>query len=224
MPRTARASRAGICHHVMNRGNGRATIYHEDTDYRSFKGLIRQANERIPMRVLAYCLMPTHFHLVLWPHGDGDLGRWMHWLLTTHVQRHRRRYETVGRIWQGRFHAPPVQQDEHLFVVMRYVERNPLRAGLVDRAEDWPWSSLRARVDASNDLLCPPPIELPDDWVEWVNQPLTAAELDAVRTSLRRGRPYGDPAWVRSTAERLGLMSSLRPPCRPRAWEPGRGV
>ena len=161
MPRTARASLADVCYHVMNRGNRRATIYHDESDYQAFVEMMRRATRRLPMRILAWCLMPNHFHLVLRPHADGDLGRWMHWLLTTQTQRHRLRHETTGRIWQGRFKAPPIQCDRHLLVVMRYVERNPLRAGLVRRAEAWPWSSLRGHIGRSDDLLSRSPVPLP---------------------------------------------------------------
>lgn len=131
MPRTLRASLGDYCYHVLNRGNARAQVFHDDGDYRAFVDLIGTACERLPMRVLAYCLMPNHFHLVLRPHGDGDLSRWMQWLLTAHVRRHHRRYGTTGHIWQGRFKAFPTQDDGHLLAVLRYVERNPLRAGLV---------------------------------------------------------------------------------------------
>lgn len=216
MPRTARASRGGVCHHTMSRGNRGTTVFHDAQDYESFENLMRRSNQRLPMRNLAWCLMPTHFHIVLRPYEDGDLGRWMHWLLTTHVQCHRRRHETEGRIWQGRFKAPPIQQDAHLLTVMRYVERNPLRACLVDRAEDWPWSSLRVRMGKADSLLSPSPVPLPDNWRDLVNQPLTAAELEAVRTSLQRERPYGDAAWMQGTAERLDLLGSLRKRGRPR--------
>ena len=98
------------------------------------------------MRLVGYCLMPNHFHLVLWPLGDNDLGRWMQWLLTAHVHGYRKRYRGSGHVWQGRFKAFPIEQDEHLRILLRYVERNPLRAGLVARAEDWVWSSVRHGV------------------------------------------------------------------------------
>src|SRR3990172_7915988 len=143
MPRTARASVGGMCYHAINRGNGRAELFHKEDDYAAFVRLVEEACERLPMRVLAYCLMPNHFHLALWPHGDGDLGRWMQWLLTAHVRRYHRHYGSSGPVWQGRFKAFPIQQDEHLLTVLRYIEANPLRARLVKRAEDWRWSSAR---------------------------------------------------------------------------------
>jgi hypothetical protein len=101
------------------------------------------------MRVLAYCLLNNHFHLILRPHNDGDLSRWMQWLLTSHVRRYHRHYHSSGHVWQGRFKAFPVQDDDHPLTVIRYVERNPLRANLVKYAERWPWSSLAALARAS---------------------------------------------------------------------------
>lgn len=216
MSRTARASRGGVCYHVMNRGNGKATVFHDKKDYAYFEYLMIRAGSRIPMRVLAWCLMPNHFHIVLRPHEDGDLGRWMHWLLTSHVQRHRRRHATTGHIWQGRYKAPPIQQDRHLLVVLRYVERNPLAAGLVKRAREWPWSSLRARRESPGQLLHPSPVPLPSNWDELVDEPLRESETKVVRTSLQRERPFGDEAWTRGTAERLGLLHTLNPRGRPR--------
>jgi len=217
MPRTARASRAGICYHVMNRGNARATVFFDEEDYLRFLDLLRRAKERLPTRVLAYCLMPNHFHLVIRPFQDGDLGVWMQWLLTSHVRWHQRRHRTTGRIWQGRFKAFPIQSDVHLLTVMRYVERNPLRAGLVDKAAAWPWSSLDTRGrDLEGGLLSASPVPIEGRWEEWVEEPLSGAELERVRESARLERPFGDPAWVRGTAERLGLLRNLRPRGRPK--------
>ena len=217
MPRTARAAVGGLCYHVLNRGNGRATLFHDPSDYQAFVALLNKARERLPMRLLAYCLMPNHFHLVLWPHADGDLGRWMQWLLTSHVRRHHRRHGTQGHLWQGRFKAFPVQGDAHLLTVLRYVERNPLRAGLVDRAADWPWSSASAhRRDWPHAALDAAPLPRPKGWRAWVDAPQTPAELAALRQSVQRGRPWGNAEWVETTAARLGLNASLRPRGRPR--------
>lgn len=217
MPRTARAAVRNVCYHVLNRGNGRAAVFHKAGDFAAFVELLPRASQRVPMRLLGWCLMPNHFHLVLWPRGDGDLGRWMQWLLTAHVRRHHRHYGGSGHVWQGRFKAFPIQQDEHLLRVLRYVERNPLRAGLVERAEAWRWSSLRyRRADGAGQMLDAPPVSLSREWLAWVNGIETEAELAAMRNSLVRGAPYGSQRWVRRTATRLGLESSLRPRGRPR--------
>ena len=135
----------GYCFHVLNRGNGRATVFHDADDYDTMIVLLDRACERLPMRVLAYCLMSNHFHLVLQPFDDTDLSRWMHWLLTSHVRGYHRRYQTSGHVWQGRFKAFAVHNDRHLYAVLRYVERNPVRAGLVEQAQHLLWASLRGR-------------------------------------------------------------------------------
>ncbi|HUG90411.1 MAG TPA: transposase [Planctomycetaceae bacterium] len=217
MSRTARASVGRFCYHVLNRGNARAEVFHKDDDYRAFLKLIGDACERRPMRVLGYCLLPDHFHLVLWPHKDGDLSRWMQWLLTAHVRRYHRHYGGSGHVWQGRFKAFPVQQDEHLRTVLRHVERNALRADLVRRAEDWPWGSLAewGRRDPES-CLHAGPVPRGRQWLSWVNRPQTEAEVQAVRHCMTRGAPYGDERWVKRTAVRLGLESTLRPRGRPR--------
>jgi len=221
MPRSARASAGGYCYHVINRGNARAEVFHKPEDYAAFLRVVAEAGLRVPMRVVAYCLMPNHFHLVLWPRGDGDLSRWMQWLLTAHVRRYHRHYGGGGHVWQGRFKAFPIQEDEHLLTVVRYVERNALRSGMVERAEDWPWSSLRG---GATPALDPGPTPRGSGWLEHVNAPMTEAEVAAIRLSLRRDRPYGAKAWTSTTASRLGLESSLRPRGRqPRVSGDGDG-
>jgi len=217
MPRTARASTANYCYHVLNRGNAQAVVFHKDGDFRAFVDLIARAGDRVPMRVLAYCVMPNDFHLVLWPRGDGDLSRWMQWLLTAHVRRYHRHYHSSGHVWQGRFKAFPIQEDEHLLTVLRYVERNPLRAGLVERAEQWPWSSLPGLDQGRPEsFLDPGPMPRGTEWVEGVNRPMTEAEEGRMRRSLDRGAPFGSEPWAVQSAGELGLESSLRPRGRPR--------
>ncbi len=216
MARTARASKGGICYHVINRGNGRATVYHSDSDYRSFINLIGKASDRLPIRVLAFCLMPNHFHLVLWPYADGDLSRWMQWLLTSHVRRYHRIRGTSGRVWQGRFKAFPIQEDRHLLTVMRYVERNPVRANIVASASDWRWSSISGGVSPRwEELLTESPVAKPGNWEVLVDTPMNRAETEALRRCARRNAPYGDNVWTEKTARDLGLESSLRRRGRP---------
>jgi putative transposase len=207
----------GYCYHALNRGNERAPVFHDADDYHAFVASLREACARIPMRLIGYCLMPNHIHLVLWPHQDGDLSIWMQWLLTTQAHGYRMRYRGSSHVWQGRFKAFPIEEDDHLLTVLRYVERNPLRAGLVNRAEDWQWSSLPVWL---NPPLMPwldqGPVPRRAGWLEYVQAPQTDAELAALRRSAERGTPYGSAAWVESTAEQLGLESSLRFPGRPR--------
>ncbi|WP_165234841.1 transposase [Aquisphaera insulae] len=208
MPRSARASAAGYCDHAIDRGNARAEVFHKPEDYAAFLRVVAEAGLRTPMRVVAYVLVPNHFHLVFWPSGDGDLSRWMRWLLTAHVRRYRRHHGGNGHVRHGRFKAFRIEESQHMMPVIRYVERNALRAGLVDRAEQWPWSSLRG-----NDLpvLDPGPVPRGPDWRGHVNAPMTHGEVGAIRLSMRRDRPHGSETWTVVAAVRLGLESSLRP-------------
>jgi REP-associated tyrosine transposase len=208
----------GLCVHVVTRGNARATVFHTDADYASVTRLMMDAQAQVRVELLAWCLMPNHMHLVIRPAGDGDLARWMHWLLTSYVQLHRVRHRTTGRIWQGRYKAFPIQTDEHLLTVLRYVERNPVRAGLAPHAVAWKWSSARQRPHAGTprSLLACSPVPLPSPWLEWVDTPLTDAELEAIRACAKRDRPLGDLSWTRDVAARLDLLGTLRPRGRPR--------
>jgi putative transposase len=221
MPRAARASIGGICYHVLNRGNARRRVFYKNADYQAFLKAMAHACVEVPMRVLGFCLMPNHFHLVLWPINDGDLSSWMHWLQNTHVRRYHKHYHGSGHIWQGRFKSFPIGEDDHLLTVLRYAERNPLRANLVRRAEEWEWSSARhwQAPESRPSYLIAGPVRRPKDWLAWVNQPVTEGEVEALRRSVNRGTPFGAAAWVVRTAEQLGLQATLRPRGRPRKKE-----
>ena len=178
------------------------------------------------MRILAYCFMPNHWHLVLWPHTGPDLSRFVRWFTLTHTQRWHAHYHNTGtgHLYQGRFKSFPVEEDDHLYCLCRYVERNALRAALVkDRAEDWLWGSLSRRLllaGREDELLSPWPVPYPEDWVERVNRPETEAELQPIRRSVKRGQPFGSDGWVERTAKRLGLGQTLRPQGRPPKTKP----
>jgi putative transposase len=174
-----------------------------------------------PVGICGYCLMPNHWHLVLWPEHDGDLAAFLQQLSTKHVRRwqlHRRKVG-YGHVYQGRYKSFPVEEDEYFYQVVRYVERNALRAALVDRAEAWRWSSLWRRMTGTPDqqqLLGIWPVARPTGWCKLVNEPQTESEVAAIRRSVLRGQPFGGDDWVRQTAKKLGLESTLRAPHRPK--------
>jgi putative transposase len=183
------------------------------------------ALQRHPIRILSYCILSNHWHFVVWPHADGDLSNYFRWLAHTHAIRWRVSHRTVGygHVYHGRFKSFPIQSDDHLLTVCRYVERNPLAAGLVRRAQLWRWGSLWTMThgdDAIKALLSPWPVQRPDDWIDRVNAALTAKELNRVRVSIDRGRPYGGDAWVKRTVRELHLQHTVRSEGRPRA--PGK--
>ena len=219
MARRPRISLGNYCYHVLNRGNGRNEVFHKDGDYAAFMKLMKEASERSPMRLLSWCLMPNHFHLVLWPKDDGDLSKWMQWLTTAHVRRYHRHYDSSGHVWQGRFKSFPIQDNEHLLTVMRYVERNPVRAKSIPvrKAQKWKWSSVGTPPkDTEVPELTTGPVKRRKDWLDWVNQPLTDAERDALSVCINRGQPFGNEKWKLKTAKSMGIESSLRPRGRPK--------
>jgi putative transposase len=214
---------AGGHYHIINRGNNRATVFATHGDYAGFVRLMEQAQQRVGLRILAACLMPNHFHVVASQGRADDISRWMHWLLTTSSRHHHDRNGSSGRLWQGRFKAFPIEHDGHLLTVMRYVERNALRADLVRQAEDWPWGSLAWRQRPSRGLLAAPPLPLPSDWIQRVNSPQTPEELAALRDCVNRQRPFGNDEWVDETAACHGLEWTVRPRGRPRKPRPPTG-
>jgi len=204
--------------HVLNRGIGRMQIFRAEKDYDAFGHTLEQTLRVAPIRICAYCWMPNHWHFVLWPQRDGDLSKFMQRMANMHTQRWQRAKLRVGygHLYQGRFKSFPIENDEHFYSVVRYVERNALRAGLVERAEDWKWGSLYRRTrKMRGPLLADWPLPQPSDWAEYVNLPQTEAELESIRRCLRRGSPFGNAAWIEQTADQLGLQSTLRRRGRP---------
>ena len=222
MPRRLRVSSGGIAYHVLNRAVGRGRLFEDEADYLAMERVIERTHLLLPIRIVCYCLMPNHWHLVLWPREDGELSEFMRLLTVTHTQRWHAHHQTAGTgpVYQGRFKSFPIQRDEHFLAVCRYVERNPLRAKLVKSAQAWPWSSLaKRRLGQPPAWLLPIdswPVDAPADWVGCVNRAETEGELEALRVSVKRGCPYGEPQWQKRTAKRLVLESTLRPRGRQR--------
>ena len=193
-------------------------LFEQPPDYRCFLRLVRRAQSRTPMRCLAYCVMPNHFHLVLWPAAEGDLSQFMFWLTTMHARTWQRFHGTegLGHVYQGRFKALPVAEDGHLLRLCRYVEQNPLRSGLVSRAEDWQWSSLSQWRDGGVGVrLTPWPVVRPDDWLRLVNE-VSPDETASIRKVIRRSAPYGTDGWTEAIVSKLGLERTVAPIGRPK--------
>src|SRR5690349_6102942 len=187
MPRTSRAIVADHCYHVINRGNNQNQLFHDRTDYAAFLWLMAEANEHVPLPIIGGCVMPNHVHMLVRPQHDTEVAEWTHWLFTTHARRYHKKYASSGRVWQGRFKAFVVQDDDHLHSVLRYVERNALRANLAGAAEAWEWGSLRWRASGNAPfVLAPCPVPLPSNWIANVNADQTPEELEEIRNCVRR--------------------------------------
>ena len=221
MPRRPRVATGGLVYHVLNRRVGRLLLFEQDSDYAAFERVLQEAIARSGIRLTAYCVMPNHWHLLLWPRRDDELSETLRWLTVTHTQRWHASHRTAGwgPLYQGRFKSFPVQTDKHFLTVARYVERNALRANLVRRAENWRWGSLwrQTQGDAkAQALLGDWPVPRPRNWLAHVNRAESPQELTALRRSVQRGQPFGGEAWRNRTAQRLSLESTLRPRGRPR--------
>lgn len=196
MPRRTRGPNGDLPVHVLNRAVRRAVLFRVPADYFAFERVLRQGLTRVPVRLLAYCAMPTHFHLIVWPTSTLQLSRFMQWFSGTHAHRWHAAHGTLGTgpVYQGRFKAVVIGSDRHLLWACRYVERNPVRAGLVDRAEDWRWSSLWHRDHPTHGLdLSDWPVPRPVDWTAYVNQPQTSAEMAALAEFAIVRQPRGRP-------------------------------
>jgi putative transposase len=209
----------GSIYHVFNRGALRQQLFQCDQDYAGFESLIKDTFSEIPIPIFTYELMPNHWHFVVQPTDRYQLSSFFQQLAGTHGKRFRAASQTIGdgHVYQDRFKSFPVESDGHFLAVCRYTERNAKRAKLVERAEDWRWGALWRRQHGSDDWLTSTwPVPRPDDWIDRVNEPLTASEMAAIRRCIVRGTPFGSPDWVQNTAERLQLNHTLRSVGRPR--------
>jgi putative transposase len=210
----------GFVFHVFNRAARRFVLFTDTEDYRTFEEALRDALRRVPIRLLCYCVMPNHFHLVLWPESDEQLQQFMHRLTAVQAQRWRMSRQSVGggAVYQGRYRAVAVEPGFHLIRVCRYVERNALRARLVDRAEQWPWGSLWKREHRATDIeLAPWPTARPEPWCDIVNAPSPAEDLELLRQAIRRGEPIGGPRWREEATLALGIRRKNAWSVRPEA-------
>lgn len=222
MARIARGPQGQHTFHILSRGNGRGTVFRNPAEYRDFIELLKKASQRVKVDVYAFALMPNHFHAVVRPHEDNGLSRLMQWWLTSYVRRVHKRNDSSGHLWQGRFKSFPVQDDEHLLTVLRYVLLNPVRAQLSSSPWDWEWTSLRF-----SELVSPWPVQLPHPLAHWLREQLAPEELEQLRGCVHRRAPFGDPAWTDKLVKAGGLESTVRPVGRPRRQRedsPARGA
>lgn len=221
MGRAPRITVPGLVYHLLNRRVMRLAIFEDDADYRAFERVLAEALDRTDApRLLAYCLMPNHWHLVVQASRRTNLSTWMQWTTVTHTHRWHAHTHTTGEgpLYQGRFKSFPVQADRHFLNVCRYVEANARRAKLVRRAEAWRWGSMWSRRNRKSPLnrhLHAWPVDRPSNWSAHVNRRMSEPELQAVRQSVVRGTPLGADRWKRRMALDLGLNTTLRPRGRP---------
>jgi len=223
MARIPRFVVSDMVYHILNRANGRETIFQEEKDYHLFEKVLFEGKDKFPVNIYSLVIMSNHWHFILSSRVGENISNFMRWITHTHTQRWHAKYKSVGygHVYQGRYKSFPIEKNDHFLQVCRYVERNPLRAGLVQRAEDWRWSSLWIKkhgTDKQKSLLSLWPADEPASYLEWVNDDLRneKEELDKIRYAIKRGCPFGRDSWVTGIAERLGLVSTLNPRGRPK--------
>lgn len=224
MPRVARVDVGEEVYHVINRANGHLQIFNTDDDYRLFEKLLLETKEITDMRILSYVVMPNHWHLVLYPRNDGNLQTFMHKLSNAHTRKVHARTNTngSGHLYQGRYKSFLVDSNNYLLAVIKYVERNAVRAKLVRRCEDWRWGSAWLRIHGTvkqKKLLDELPTDLPDDYMKWINTTDRDDDLKTIRTSVNKNVPYGRDTWVERMVSKHHLESTLRSPGRPKKDE-----
>jgi putative transposase len=220
MARLARAVVPGLPHHVTQRGNRRQRTFFREGDYALYRSLMMEWCGRCGVEIWAYCLMPNHVHLIAVPRSEEGLRLGI-------GEAHRRYSRAVnfrqgwrGHLWQGRF-ASFVMDEPHLLAATRYIERNPLRAGLVPRAEDWPWSSAAPHVRGQDDgwVRVRPLLERTAGgvctWRKWLARDEDAAVRERLQLHERTGRPMGEEAFLQRLEGILGRQLSPGKPGRP---------
>ncbi len=221
MSRALRIDKGGEIYHCINRAVGRQTIFENRKDYRLFESILQEIVELTGMRILAYSLMPNHFHLVLYPKKDGDLSDFMKRVTVTHTQRYRAITQTVGEgpVYQGRYKSFIIQNDKHLLTVLRYVERNPLTAQLVKNVLDWEYGSVYKRykgTEKERSFLSEWVCSEPKEYIKFLEQPITDKEYKRIIQSETKGVPFGNDEYVLTTVRKYNLSSTLRGKGRPK--------
>lgn len=214
MPRSPRIVVPGLPHHVLQRGNRKQTLFFDDADRRAYLKLLGAALARHRTHCLVWCLMGNHVHLILVPATADGLRAPLASTHTAYAQRINRARELSGHLFQGRF-ASYAMDDPHLTVAARYIENNPVAAGLVERAQAWPWSSARAHVERRPDGLTDIAALGAHiaNWGAMLSRGLEAAGEDAaIERALRSGRPVGSAGWRMALAARFGSARRSDPP------------
>ncbi len=217
MARLPRIALAGLPYHVTQRGNRRQPVFFCDEDYRTYLALLQEASQRWQLHIWAYCLMTNHVHLVVWPQHDQSLTKAIsetHRRYTRHINF---REGWRGYLWQGRFGSVPLD-DQHLIAAMRYVERNPVAAKLVNSAADYPWSSAKAHAFGIADPLlsaCFLTEQIPN-WTEFLTDADEPALVRRLELQARTGRPYGDTDFLEKLEQTIGYRIKRLPAGRKR--------
>ena len=216
MGRLRRVVVPGLPHHITQRGVRRSPVFFDDRDRQIYLELLSEASELFGLAIRSYTLMTNHVHLIAVPEHEESLGKAMRDTHGPYAFYFNRRHSFCGHLWQARFHSSPLD-DAHSWAAVRYVENNPVRSGMAEQAQDYPWSSAAAHCGLCEDLLLSAfdidPHLIPD-WEEWLAAGQPAAEIESIRKNTRTGRPVGSKPFIENLETKLGRR--LRPAKRGR--------
>jgi putative transposase len=220
MPRIPRVDKSSLYYHVINRASARLTLFSDKKEYGLFESVLVEAQKKFEMRIISYICMPNHFHMILFPERDGDISKFMYWFTMTLTARWHAIHKTTGsgHIFQGRYKSFLIEPSQ-LLKVVRYIERNALRASLIKNAEGWKYSSLYRRLKGSKkqkSFLYAPKGFFPKDYLSFVQEPLTLNEMESIRNSVNRGTPFGSKSWQEKMVDKFKLQASVRKRGRPK--------
>jgi putative transposase len=212
MSRIARVVGAGYFHHIVQRGNNKQTIFFDDADKQIYLELLKKYSKECECHVYAYCLMNNHVHLLLIPQQENSLAKAMQKLSLRYTQIFNEKYDKSGRLWECRFHSALVDKDEYLLTVCRYIERNPVRANMVNHPKQYKWSSYRINAEGEKHNFVESVWGNDEDrraYYQFVNQPDDDEEMFKVRKYTANGQPIGTNKFLGQLNRELGL--SIKP-------------
>jgi putative transposase len=225
MPRVARITAIGYPHHITQRGNYRQRVFKTQNDYKQYLSWLKEYSDRNALDIWAYCLMPNHVHFVCVPQNNDSLARTFNALHMRYAQYINKKQGMSGHLWQGRFYSC-ILAEKHLFAAVRYVENNPVRAGLVKEPDEYPWSSAKGHVKKGGDIiLCDKSYSHRDikNWLSFLKSDTDSDAVEDIRVKTRIGRPYGEDAFMAKLEKKLGMELTERRPGRPKIVEVPRG-
>lgn len=220
MPRIARIIGIGYHHHVVQRGNNREKVFLDREDYKKYLSLLKKYSTEKEVVILAYCLMPNHVHLLAKPSGEEHLSKMMQGITLCYTQYFNRKNKRTGRLWECRYYSTLIDKERYLWAVSRYIEKNPVRANLVKRAEYYFYSSAKTHILGENNALLREPLFDKDELYSYKSYMETGEDEEAIKDIIRKqtrlGKPLGDERFLQTLSEKLGRNLVFRTKGRPK--------
>lgn len=218
MSRIPRIVAVGFPHHIIQRGNNRQKVFFAQANRRKYLDLLKEYSQKWNASILAYCLMDNHIHLLIRPQNQESLAKLMQGVTLSYTKYHNKRYNKTGRLWESRYYSCVVDEEDYLWAVARYIEQNPVRARIVRRAEDYPYSSASGHIKGTKDEILNEILLLEEersDYIKFVKASIPEREIKSIRLSTKRGKPLGDAGFIAKIGRLLNIDFRNKKPGRP---------